>query len=152
MLDLVVFGSLCDSLKVVSVPGRGSSSGLSQWESGVLTEFVEVEGALVVCIVVDCMFSTTSNHGRNRPWSWLRLKGPPCSICWMGNCSSPFEPRCVSEIAEVLYMCNLSYHGTQIIPTLDTLSAIADNYCLPLQDRLASCECGTRVLNTIRVR
>ena len=64
MLDLVVFGSLCDSLKVVSVPGRGSSSGLSQWESGVLFEFVEVGGALVVCTVVGCMFSTTSNRGK----------------------------------------------------------------------------------------
>ena len=44
MLDLVVFGSLCerDSLKVVSVLGRGSSSGTSRGESGVLFEFVEV--------------------------------------------------------------------------------------------------------------
>ena len=36
MLDLVVFGSLCerDDLKVVSVPGRGSSSGLSRGPVG----------------------------------------------------------------------------------------------------------------------
>ena len=48
MLDLVVFGSLCerDGLKVVSVPGRGSSSGLSQGASGVLFEFIEVGGPL----------------------------------------------------------------------------------------------------------
>ena len=46
MLDLVVFGSLCerDGLKVVSVPGQGSSSGLSRGASGVLFEFVEVGG------------------------------------------------------------------------------------------------------------
>ena len=43
MLDLVVFGSLCerDGLKVVFVPGRGSSSGFSRGASGVLFEFVE---------------------------------------------------------------------------------------------------------------
>ena len=61
MLDLVVFGSLCgrDGLRVVFVPGRGSSSGLSggQWGS------VRVRRrGHVVCTVVGCMFSITSNR------------------------------------------------------------------------------------------
>ena len=34
-------------------------------------------GALVVCTVVGCIFSTVSFRGKNRPWSWLRFKGPP---------------------------------------------------------------------------
>ena len=94
MLDLVVFRPLCegDGLKVVFVPGRGSSSGLSRGASGVLLGFVEVEGGPYGMHRRWLHVLHHIESWENRPWSWLRfnVQGPPAPL----DLKLPIEYQC----------------------------------------------------------
>ena len=68
-------GMLAQAVARLTKARQGSFQG--SWRTvGVQLGSYRWGGALVVCTVVGCIFSTASFRGKNQPWSWLWFKGP----------------------------------------------------------------------------